>query len=81
MDFALNTLKIKGFGKSYDKIEKNISGEFATVTFKKSGKPVITMELCQPVKKGTGGIWAVTSWTDSRTNTKHVIEAMADERS
>lgn len=74
MDFAITTLKIKDFGKTYDKIEKTATGDHATVDFKKDGKSTITMELCQPVKKGTGGIWIVTSWTDSKTNTKHAIE-------
>ena len=74
MDFAHSTLKSKDFGKTYDKIEKSITGENATVAFKKDGKTVLTMELCQPVKKGTEGIWVVTSWTDSETNTEHFVE-------
>lgn len=74
MDFALTTLKIANFGKTYDKIEKTITDDHATVIFKKDGKLVMEMKLYQPVKKGAGGIWVVTSWTDGKTNTKHAVE-------
>lgn len=73
-DFALTTLKITDFSKICDKIEKNVTGDRATIVFKKDGEPVMEMELNQPVKKGTAGIWAVASWTDSGTNTKHAVE-------
>lgn len=71
MEFASGTLKITNLNKMYDKIDKAVEGDRATVTFRKDGKPVLKMELIQPVKKGTGGIWVVTSWTDGKTNETH----------
>ncbi|HEX3017079.1 MAG TPA: hypothetical protein VHP31_04385 [Caproicibacter sp.] len=73
MDFAASTLKTTNLSQMYDKIEKSVTGDHATVTFTKAGKPVMKMELYQPVKKGTGGIWAVTKWTDCKTNSEHTV--------
>jgi hypothetical protein len=72
MDYAAD--KITDFGKLYDKIDKSVTGDHATVTFEKSGKPVLQMNLYQPALKGKFGIWIVTSWTDCKTNTKHTVE-------
>ncbi len=73
MGFASGTLKISNLSTMYDKIDKSVEGDRATVTFQKDGKPVLRMELIQPVKKGTGGIWVVTSWTDGKTNETHAV--------
>lgn len=47
---------------------KSETGDRATITFQKSGNPALQVELYQPVKKGAGGIWAVRSWTEGKTN-------------
>lgn len=73
MEFASDTLKITNLSE-YDKEVSNKSDGSATLTFKKNGKPVVEIELYQPIKKGTDGIWVVISWTDSEKNTKHTVE-------
>ena len=72
-DFLATDLNIKDLYKVYDKSEKSVAGDHTTVTLLKEGKPVWKIELYQPVKKGTGGIWVVTNWTDCKTNTKHAV--------
>ncbi len=73
MEFASTTLKTENFSKSYDKIEKNVTEDHAEIFFKKDGKSVIKVKLYQPIKKGKGGIWVVTSWIDGKTNTEHTV--------